>query len=187
MSIDPGGYLGAESLVRALLMWLGEDAARDGLRDTPRRVVRALEEMTAGRSLRAEDILSTVFDEACDEMVVVRDVPFTSLCEHHLMPFHGTATIGYLPDGKVVGLSKLPRLVLAHARRLQVQERMTRDIASDIDRVLKPRGVGVIVEAHHTCMSARGVRCSGRMATSALLGTFRTDAILRAEFMALRR
>jgi GTP cyclohydrolase I len=173
--------------VQRVLATLGEDPTREGLRDTPRRFMKMMREMTEGYDQRADEVLGTVFTEACDEMVVVRDIPFWSLCEHHLMPFHGTATVGYLPQGKVVGLSKLPRLVLMHARRLQVQERMTRSIAHDIERVLCPGGVGVVIQAHHTCMAARGVRSDGAMVTSSMLGGFLKDARIRSEFLALAR
>ena len=176
----------ALTAVRSLLRHIGEDTEREGLRDTPSRVARALREMTCGYGLDADRVLGTVFNERCDEMVVVTGIPFHSLCEHHMMPFHGTAIIGYLPNKKVVGLSKLPRLVLMHAQRLQIQERMTRHIAEDVSRVLKPHGVGVIVQAHHTCMSARGVRSDGNMVTTSLLGTFRSDERVRAEFLSHR-
>lgn len=170
--------------VVSLLHHVGENPDREGLRDTPARYLRAMREMTSGYGHRAEDVLGAVFNEPCDEMVVVSGLPFHSLCEHHLLPFHGTATIGYLPRGKVVGLSKLPRLLELHARRLQIQERLTRDIAHDIERVLNPLGVGVVLCAHHTCMSARGVRSAGNMITATLLGAFKTDPTVRAEFMA---
>lgn len=176
----------AEACVARLLAHVGEDPQRDGLRDTPRRVVRALREMTAGRSVDVGAVLAVRFQDRADEMVVVRGVPFWSLCEHHLLPFHGTATVGYLPDGRgVVGLSKLARVVQAFALRLQVQERMTTGIGEAIAEHLRPLGVGVIVRARHTCMGARGVRSDGEMVTSHLSGRFRDDPAVRAEFLRL--
>jgi len=166
---------------------IGEDPNRDGLRDTPKRVIKSLMEMTAGYGEEPASILSTTFDVEYDEVVILRNIPFTSLCEHHMLPFTGTATVGYLPGRRVVGLSKLARLVHCHARRLQVQERMTQDIARDIDRHLFTRGVAVVVTAGHSCMSCRGIGVSGsEMVTSAMLGRFREDQSLRAEFMGLR-
>lgn len=172
--------------VRRLLEFIGEDPTRDGLRDTPARVVKALGEMTAGYGQSPGAILSTCFDvEECDEMVVVRAIPFVSLCEHHMLPFTGTATIGYIPDGRVVGLSKLARLVDIFARRLQVQERMTIQIADAIGDHLSPRGVGVVIRATHSCMSARGVGKTAEMVTSRLRGAILEVPQARAEFMAL--
>lgn len=176
----------AETAVRDLLVSLGEDPDRDGLVDTPARVVRALRELTMGSYEDPADILSTTFAVDCDELVVVRDIPFASLCEHHLLPFTGTATVGYLPGERVVGLSKIARLVACFARRLQVQERMTVEIAEAMLTNLNPRGVGVVVEARHSCMSVRGVRSSGSMVTSSLLGRLRTNPSARAEFLNLR-
>lgn len=173
-----------EECVRALLVSLGHDPERDGLRETPARVARSLREATAGYSQDPREILSRTFDVAYDEMIVVSPIEFWSTCEHHLMPFHGTAAVGYLPTGRVVGLSKIPRLVQCFARRLQVQERMTRQIAEAISEHVNARGVGVIVHARHLCMAARGVKCSGWMRTSCLLGAFRKQAT-RAEFMHL--
>ncbi|GAG14097.1 unnamed protein product, partial [marine sediment metagenome] len=155
--------------------------------DTPRRVVAALKEMTQGRHQDPAKILATVFDEPCDEMVVLRDIPFVSLCEHHMLPFAGTVDIGYLPGDTVVGLSKLARLVDCFAQRLQIQERLTQQVATAIDEQLQPVGVGVIVRANHACMSCRGVRKHDTtMVTSSLLGAFRNgDA--RHEFLSLAR
>lgn len=177
-------YESAEQNVTRLLQLIGEDPTREGLRDTPRRYVRALEELTQGYRLDPSDMLKVQFAERYDEMVVVKQIPFWSLCEHHLMPFHGHATLGYVPAEKVVGLSKLPRLVHVFARRLQVQERMTRDIAQAIDEHLSPLGVAVVVRGYHTCMAMRGVRSEGEMVTSAMLGCFR-DGAARAEFLDL--
>jgi GTP cyclohydrolase I len=175
--------------VTRLLEYIGEDPRRDGLLDTPQRVVKALREMTEGYHLDAGTILERTFDEHCDDMIVVRQVPFTSLCEHHLLPFTGTATVGYIPaeSGGVVGLSKLARLVEMHARRLQVQERMTAAIAADIEEHLGAFGVGVVVRAYHSCMAVRGVRKSAEMVTSTMLGAMRQDARARAEFLDLSR
>lgn len=175
--------------VTRLLEYIGEDPRRDGLVDTPARVVKALREMTEGYHLDAKTILERTFDEHCDDMIMVRDIPFTSLCEHHLLPFTGTATVGYIPhkSGGVVGLSKLARLVEMHARRLQVQERMTAAIAADIEEHLGAFGVGVVVRAYHSCMAVRGVRKSAEMVTSTMLGAMREDARARAEFLDLSR
>lgn len=176
----------AEQAVAYLLTLLGEDPEREGLAATPSRVVRAFEEMLAGNDQQPAEILTTTFDEPCDEIVLVTGIRFTSLCEHHLLPFVGTAAVGYLPDKRVVGLSKLPRLVECFARRLQVQERLTRQIAEAISVHLEPLGVGVIIRAHHSCMGCRGVRQQdAEMVTSSMLGAFRENATLRAEFLSL--
>lgn len=180
MHDDPAPYH-----IRALLIGLGEDPDRDGLKRTPQRVAAAYREMTAGYQLDPADILSTTFDVAYDEMVVVRGIEFWSLCEHHLMPFHGTATVGYLPRERVVGLSKIGRLVQCFARRLQVQERMTQQIADAMQEHLNPVGVGVVIHASHTCMAMRGVKLAGEMVTSSMLGAFREDGRARTEFLAL--
>jgi GTP cyclohydrolase I len=173
-------------LVATLLRELGEDPHRDGLVDTPDRVARAWREMTEGYRQDAAAILDATFDVGpYDQMVVVRDIEFWSLCEHHLLPFHGMATVGYLPGDRVVGLSKIGRLVNCFARRLQVQERLTQQIADAMNEHLKPKGVGVLINATHTCMAMRGVRLGADMVTSALLGRFRDDAVLRSEFLAL--
>ncbi len=177
----------AEEAVVSLLRMIGEDPSRDGLAETPRRVVRALREMTAGYDEDPAEILSRTFDETSDELIVLRDIEFYSTCEHHLLPFHGTASVGYLP-GSVVGISKLARLVHCFARRLQIQERMTRQIAGAIEQHLGARGTGVVVRARHLCMGCRGVRQPGsEMVTSAMLGVLRADAAARSEFMALCR
>ena len=159
----------------------------EGLRGTPDRCARAFMELLSGYDQRAEDVLGTDFPpDGYDSVVVLRDVAFVSLCEHHLMPFTGRASLAYLPATRVVGLSKLARLVEMHARRLQVQERMTVDIARDLERVLEARGVAVIVRAAHSCMGARGVRKPGaEMVTSTMLGTFRDSAEARAEVLQL--
>ena len=174
----------AEGAVRSLLSFVGEDPGRDGLRETPARVARALLEMTEGYSQDPAAILGTVFEEPMEEMVLLRDVEFWSLCEHHLLPFHGRASVAYLPRDRVVGLSKLARLVQCHARRLQLQERLTRDVAESLARHLDCRGAAVLVEAEHACMRMRGVRGGGAMVTSAFLGEMR-DPPRRREFLGL--
>jgi GTP cyclohydrolase I len=178
----------AEAAVRELLIAVGEDPDRPGLQNTPGRVARAYAETFAGLWQDPYEVLATVFDEDHDEMVLVKDIPMYSTCEHHLVPFHGVAHVGYIPgeDGKVTGLSKLARLVDMYARRPQVQERMTRQIADALHEVLKPRGVIVIVEAEHLCMGMRGIRKPGSSTvTSAVRGMFRDSAATRAEAMSL--
>lgn len=175
----------AETAVTRILRFIGEDPTRDGLADTPRRVVRAWREMTAGYGEDPAAILSRTFEETSDELVILRGVSFYSTCEHHMLPFYGSVSVGYLP-GKVVGISKLARLVHCFARRLQIQERMTRQIADAIAEHLQARGVGVIVAAHHLCMGCRGVRqASTEMVTSSMLGTLRNDPVSRSEFLRL--
>ena len=176
-------------LVESLLLELGEDPARQGLKATPDRVSRALRELTDGYGVKPEDVIAdAVFDQDYDEMVVVKDIPFYSLCEHHMLPFFGEVHVGYLPKGKVVGLSKIPRLVEVFSHRLQIQEQLTREVAEALNAGLAPRGVGVVVEARHLCMEMRGVETpGGRMMTSCMLGTFRRDPRTRAEFLELVR
>jgi len=177
-----------EAAVREILLAVGEDPDRPGLQDTPARVARAYAETFAGLGQDPYDVLATTFDEDHDELVLVRDIPMYSTCEHHLVPFHGKAHIGYIPgvDGKVTGLSKLARLVEVYARRPQVQERMTRQIADALYEVLKPRGVMVVIEAEHLCMAMRGIRKPGSTTvTSAVRGIFRENAATRSEAMAL--
>ena len=177
----------AEAAVRTLLRWAGDDPAREGLVDTPLRVARAWREWFSGYALDPDAYLARTFEEVegYDEMVVLRDIPFESHCEHHLAPIIGKAHVGYLPGGKVVGISKLARVVEAYARRLQVQEKLTAQIADCIERVLMPRGVGVVIEASHECMTTRGVHTRGvSMVTSTMRGSFRDDARTRAEFLA---
>lgn len=176
----------ARAAVAMLLTYIGEDVTREGLVDTPGRVVRALSEMTSGRDVDVHELLGRTFGDRCDEMVVVSGIDFTSLCEHHLLPFVGVAHVAYLPGDVVVGLSKVARLVDAFARRLQVQERMTTQIADALQRELAPRGVGVVVAAHHSCMGCRGVRKPrARMITSSMTGAMRDEPAARAEFLAL--
>ncbi len=174
-----------EDTVVRQLEFIGEDPARQGLLETPARVIKALGEMTQGYQDKPELILSKVFDVKYDEMVVLKDIEFWSLCEHHLLPFHGRIGIGYIPSeiGGVVGISKLARLVKCYSRRLQVQERMTQEIAQAIQTHLKPMGVGVIAQATHLCMAMRGVEEPANMVTSCLLGAFRDTA--RPEFLRL--
>jgi len=174
-------------LVRQMLAALGEDVERDGLRETPTRVDEALKWLTRGYTASVEEVVAgAVFEERHDSMVVVRDIETYSLCEHHLLPFFGKAHVAYLPKGKILGLSKIPRIVDLFARRLQVQERMTDEIADAIMRVLDPLGVGVVIEAYHLCMMMRGVeKQHSKCVTSALRGAFREDHKTRDEFLRL--
>lgn len=167
--------------VRRQLEFVGEDPTREGLADTPRRVIKSLQELTEGYAQNPKEILKTTFTEKYDEMIVVREIEFWSLCEHHMLPFRGTATVGYIPNGKVVGLSKIARLVRCFSRRLQIQERLTQQIAHAIKDELKPLGVGVVLKATHLCMEMRGVKSPATMVTSCLLGLMRTTA--RNEFL----
>ena len=176
----------AESAVRELLIALGEDPDREGLLETPRRVAAAFEETLGGRDVDIPKLLSVGFEEGHSEMVILRDVPFFSTCEHHLMPFHGVAHVGYVPSGRVVGLSKLARLVDAVARRPQLQERLTAQIADLLMETLQPQGAAVAVEAEHLCMQMRGIKKPGsRMLTSAMRGSFLEQQETRAEFLSL--
>lgn len=175
--------------VEGILKELGEDVGRDGLKKTPQRASEALRFFTSGYDKDPAEILtSALFEVDYDELVVVRDIDFYSLCEHHMVPFFGRVHVAYIPDGKVVGLSKIPRTVEIFARRLQVQERLTVDIAKTLERVLNPKGVGVVVEAKHLCMMMRGVEKQNTFAiTSSLLGVFESDPKTRSEFMDLIR
>ena len=176
----------AEDAVRTLLRWAGEDPAREGLRDTPKRVVEAYKDWYSGYAVDPRDYLRRTFEEMAgyDEMVVLRDIEFESHCEHHMAPIIGRAHVGYLPKTKVVGISKLARVVDVFARRFQVQEKMTAEIARCINDVLQPRGVGVVIEAVHECMTTRGIHKRGvSMITSKMLGSFRSDARTRSEFL----
>ena len=176
----------AEAAVRTLLAWAGEDPAREGLLDTPKRVVDAYGDWYSGYSDDPREFLERTFKEVAgyDEMIVLRDIEFESHCEHHMAPIIGRAHVGYLPDGKVVGISKLARVVETYARRFQVQEKMTAQIARCIQDVLQPLGVGVVVEGVHECMTTRGIHKRGvSMITSKMLGSFREDARTRAEFL----
>lgn len=176
-----------EKYVKNLLEEVGEDSAREGLRGTPHRVAKAFEFFTQGYGQNIEEILNgAIFNEKYDEMVIVKDIDFYSMCEHHLLPFFGKVHIAYIPDGKIVGLSKIPRVVDIFARRLQVQERMTQEIADTLDKYLNPRGVAVVVEAYHMCMMMRGVQKQNSITTtSAMHGIFKEDARTRTEFLDL--
>ncbi len=176
----------AEDAVRTLLRWAGEDPAREGLVDTPKRVTDAYRDWFSGYGIDPSEYLKRTFEEVAgyDELIVLRDIEFESFCEHHMAPIIGRAHIGYLPTNKVVGISKLARVVDGYARRFQVQEKLTAQIAQCIQSVLKPRGVGVVIDAVHQCMTTRGVHKRGvSMITSQMLGTFRKDARTRAEFL----
>lgn len=176
----------AEAAVRTLLRWAGEDPHREGLRETPKRVVNAYSDWFSGYSADPGEYLRRTFEEVegYDEMVILRDISFESFCEHHMAPIIGRAHVGYLPTDRVVGISKIARVVEGFARRFQVQEKLTAQIAGCINDVLKPRGVGVVVDAVHQCMTTRGVHKRGvSMVTSKMLGTFRADASTRAEFL----
>jgi GTP cyclohydrolase I len=178
----------AEAAVRTLLRWIGEDPDREGLQETPHRVVKAFQEHFKGYLVDPADILRKTFEEVegYDEMVVLKDISFESHCEHHMAPIIGKAHVAYLPVRRVVGISKLARLVEAFAKRLQIQERMTAQIADAIQEVLQPRGVGVVIEATHHCMTTRGIHKPGSlMVTSRLLGEFKTNPETRREFLAI--
>ena len=178
----------AEAAVRELLLAIGEDPDREGLLETPARVARAYAEVTAGLRMTAEDVLTTTFDIGHDEMVLVRDIELWSMCEHHLVPFTGVAHVGYIPaaSGKITGISKLARLVDVYAKRPQVQERLTTQVADALVDLLEARGVIVVIEAEHLCMTMRGVKKAGaRTITSAVRGTMRSNATTRAEAFAL--
>ena len=183
---DGDGHGPVEEAVRHILEEIGEDPDRQGLLRTPERVHRMYGELTAGYHVDPAKLINgAVFDVAYSEMVVVKDIPFYSLCEHHLLPFFGTAAVAYIPRGRVIGLSKIPRIVEMYARRLQVQERLTQEIAEFLQEHLAPQGVGVVVEATHLCAVMRGVRKPGTiMTTASVLGLFRTRDRTRAEFYA---
>jgi GTP cyclohydrolase I len=179
--------IASEDRVREILRRIGDDPDREGLEQTPARVVRSWKELYAGYAQEAEEILVTQFQaENYDEIVLLRDIEFFSTCEHHMLPFHGKAHLAYLPETKIVGLSKLARLTNMYARRLQVQERLTRQIAAALEGVLKPKGVAVMLEAKHQCMCSRGVgKQDGKMMTSCFLGDFKENLACRTEFFAL--
>lgn len=177
-----------ENAVRTIIRWAGDDVSRDGLHETPARVTRAYEEYFKGYGQDPEEILQKTFEEieGYDEMIVLRGIRFESHCEHHMAPIIGRAWVGYIPNGRVVGISKLARVVDAFAKRLQIQEKMTAQIANTIDKVLQPQGVGVIIKAEHHCMTARGVHKPGTdLVTSRMLGVFRDNAISRQELLAM--
>ena len=182
------GRAEAEAAVRTLIRWAGDDPGREGLRETPRRVVDAFREFFAGYLVDPAEILRQTFEETdgYDEMVLLRDIRFESHCEHHLAPIIGRAHVGYLPHHRVVGISKLARVVDVYARRLQIQEKMTAQIANTINEILEPKGVAVVIEAAHQCMTTRGVHKPGVvMTTSRMLGAFREDIATRREFLAM--
>ena len=176
-----------EKLVNDLLVEIGEDPAREGLQATPRRVAEAYEFLSSGYKMDIDDVMNkAVFNEKYDEMVLVKNIDFYSLCEHHMLPFYGKVHVAYIPDGKIIGLSKIPRLVEIFSRRLQVQERMTQEIADTLDEYLQPNGVAVVSEAYHMCMMMRGVQKQNSSATtSAVHGVFKEDARTRSEFINL--
>jgi GTP cyclohydrolase I len=178
----------AEAAVRTLLLWAGDDPDREGLRGTPERVVRAFEEFFAGYGVDPVELLQRTFEEVdgYDETVMLKNIRFESYCEHHMVPIIGKAHVAYLPQHRVVGISKLARVVEVYAKRLQIQEKMTVQIANTLDAVLQPQGVAVVLEAEHQCMTTRGVHKLGvNMVTSRMLGVFRTDPATRREFLAL--
>ncbi|UVC12603.1 GTP cyclohydrolase I FolE (plasmid) [Rhizobium sp. TH2] len=182
--------LEAEEAVRTLLKWVGEDPQREGLRDTPARVAKAYGELFAGYEQMPEDILSRTFEEAAgyNDLVLVKDIPFFSHCEHHMVPFFGKAHVAYLPSGPVLGLSKIARLVDIYASRLQTQEALTAQIARSLDEIVRPRGVAIMIEAEHMCMVMRGVRKQGTVTiTINFTGLFESDAPQQARFMMLAR
>ena len=176
-----------ETLIHEMLAQLGEDPEREGLKQTPKRVEESMKFLTRGYATCVEDVINgALFEEKHESMILVRDIELYSLCEHHMLPFYGKAHVAYLPNGKIVGLSKIPRVVDVYARRLQVQERLTDQIADALMRVLEPMGVGVVIEAYHLCMMMRGVeKQNSKTVTSALRGAFRDDAKTREEFLGL--
>ena len=180
----------AEAAVRTLIQWAGDDPDREGLVETPARVARSYKELFAGYGTNPRDYMERTFEEVggYDELVLLRDIPVISFCEHHMLPVVGRAHVGYLPTDRVVGISKLARVVHGFSRRLQIQEKLTADIALAIDEVLKPKGVGVVIEAEHSCMTLRGVNTPGAsLTTSRLTGVIRDDARTRQEFLRLAR
>lgn len=180
----------AEAAIRTLIQWAGDDPGREGLLDTPARVARSYKELFAGYEANPRDYLARTFEEVggYDQMVVLRDIRMVSFCEHHMLPVIGRAHVGYLPTNRVVGISKLARVVQGFARRLQIQEKLTADIAQAIDDVLQPKGVGVVIEAEHSCMTLRGVNTPGsNLTTSSLTGVIRDDPRTREEFLRLVR
>ncbi len=190
-SLDPlsnDSLVRIERAVREIIEAVGEDPAREGLADTPARVARMYAELFEGLRIDPTQYLKVGFEAGHDEMVILRDIPFYSVCEHHFMPFHGTAAVGYIPDGRVVGVSKLARLVEGYARRPQLQERLTGQVADALMETLRQDGVAVVIEAEHLCMTQRGVKKPGsRMVTSATRGLFRQNQMTRAEFLSLVR
>ena len=180
-------YKNVEKYIKGLIEEIGEDPNREGLKKSPHRVAKAYEFLTQGYTKDVKEVLNgAIFNEKYDEMVIVKDIDFYSMCEHHLLPFYGKVHVAYIPNGKIVGLSKIPTIVDIFAQRLQVQERMTEQIAATIEKHLQPRGVGVVAEAYHMCMMMRGVQKQNSITiTSAMHGIFKTDARTRSEFMDL--
>ncbi len=177
-----------EDAIRKLIKEIGEDPERPGLRNTPDRIARMYrEELTSGYNQSPHEVINdAIFDEKYDEMVVIKDVEFYSLCEHHMLPFFGKCHVAYVPNGKIIGLSKIPRLIEIYSRRLQVQERMTMNIADILNETLSPHGVGVVAEAYHLCIAMRGIKkARANMLTSSMLGVFKKDERTRAEFLSL--
>lgn len=176
-----------EAKIKEILKFIGEDPEREGLKDTPKRFVKMLQELTTGYKMSAKKIInSAIFNIKYDEMVLVKNIEFVSLCEHHLLPFFGSCNIAYLPDGKIIGLSKIPRIVDVFSKRLQVQEKMTEEIAEILQKTLQPKGVAVVVEAYHSCMMFRGVKkIQAKMVTSSMRGLFKKDERTRMEFLNL--
>lgn len=180
------GHPKIEEAVKALISALGEQIGREGLSKTPRRVADAFKKVFSGYDQDPKQILTVFEDKNYDEMIIVKDIEYYSMCEHHLLPFFGKAHIGYIPNGKIIGLSKIPRLVEIYSRRLQNQERLTREIANALKNLIKPKGVGVVLEAKHLCMMARGVEKQGStVVTSAMLGLFKKELNTRSEFLKL--
>jgi len=176
----------AEAAVRTLIRWAGDDPQREGLMDTPARVARSYREMFAGYEVDPREYLERTFEEVggYDELVILKDIPVVSFCEHHMLPFQGRAHVGYLPNNRVVGISKLARVVHGFARRLQIQEKLTAEVAEAIQEVLQPKGVGVVITSEHSCMTMRGVNTPGsKLTTSTLLGVVRDDSRTRTEFL----
>ncbi len=174
-----------EKAIREILIEIGEDPERQGLKNTPDRIARMYKELTVGYRVSPQEIINgAIFDIKYDEMVIVKDIEFYSLCEHHLLPFFGTCHVAYIPNGKIIGLSKVPRIVEVFSRKLQIQEKMTVEIADFLDKVLKPEGVAVVAEAYHLCMAMRGIKkAKAKMLTSAMHGVFKEDERTRIEFL----
>ncbi|HEY8489459.1 MAG TPA: GTP cyclohydrolase I FolE [Dehalococcoidia bacterium] len=175
-----------QGAVREIIQAIGDDPEREGLKETPRRIAEMYAEIFAGMHADPAELLQVQFEERYDEMVILRDIPFYSVCEHHFMPFHGVAHVGYIPNGRVVGISKIARVVDLFAKRPQLQERLTSQVADCIYQVLEPDGVAVVIEAEHLCMTMRGIKKPGsRMVTSAMRGNFKSRSVTRSEFLAL--
>lgn len=173
-------------MITHLIKHIGEDPEREGLKDTPRRVIKSYEKLFSGYKKDPKDVITTFDGENYDEMIIAKDIEFYSMCEHHMLPFWGKVHIGYIPNDKIIGLSKMPRLVEIFARRMQNQERLTKQVANALDEYLSPRGVGVVIEARHFCMMARGVeKQNSKMITSSLLGSFKKNYNTRSEFLKL--